>query len=168
MIAAKIVRIFAARKRCHVHLAWLNKNCPCRGHECYWRWGLMRNAKPIPESSTMKATLCSRYRGISVAGALTLSLSLTLSFSAIPFARVGAQAPVKVPAGDKSSGKPWVVPRTPDGKPDLQGNWTNATQTPFERMGNQGLTLTDAQAAALEKRAQDVQEFRDRPSDPNE
>ena len=27
----------------------------------------------------------------------------------------------------------WVVPRTPDGHPDLQGNWTNVTITPFER-----------------------------------
>ena len=33
-------------------------------------------------------------------------------------------------------------------------------------MGKQGLTLTDEQAAALEKRAQDVEEFRDRPTDP--
>jgi hypothetical protein len=80
----------------------------------------------------------------------------------------GAQAAPKAPATGKGSGKPWVVPRTLDGKPDLQGNWTNETQTPFERMGNQGPTLTDAQAAALEKRAQDVQEFRDRPTDPKE
>ena len=29
--------------------------------------------------------------------------------------------------------KPWTMPRTPDGKPDLQGNWTNATLTPLER-----------------------------------
>jgi hypothetical protein len=35
-------------------------------------------------------------------------------------------------------------------------------------MGNQAATLTDAQAAALEKRAADVEEFRNRPSDPNE
>src|SRR5215831_11265840 len=27
----------------------------------------------------------------------------------------------------------WLVPRTPDGKPDLQGVWTNATVTPLER-----------------------------------
>ena len=26
----------------------------------------------------------------------------------------------------------WVVPRTPDGHPDLQGNWTNETLTPFQ------------------------------------
>ena len=34
-------------------------------------------------------------------------------------------------------------------------------------MAKQGLTLTEEQAAALEKRAQVVEEFRDRPSDPN-
>ena len=27
-----------------------------------------------------------------------------------------------------------AVPRTPDGRPDLQGNWTNATITPLERL----------------------------------
>jgi hypothetical protein len=61
----------------------------------------------------------------------------------------------------------WVVPRTPDGRPDLQGNWTNETQTPLERMGPQAVTLTSEQAAAIEQRAQYVEEFRDRPSDPN-
>jgi hypothetical protein len=63
--------------------------------------------------------------------------------------------------------KPWVVPRTPDGKPDLQGNWTNETQTPLERMGTAAATLTAEQAAAIERRAQLVEEFRDQPSDPN-
>ena len=61
----------------------------------------------------------------------------------------------------------WVVPRTPDGKPDLQGNWTNETQTPLERMGAGGATLTDEQAAAIEERAQLVEEYRDKASDPN-
>ena len=59
------------------------------------------------------------------------------------------------------------MPRTPDGKPDFQGNWTNETQTPLERMGAQGATLTDEQAGAIEKRAQVVEEFRDKASDPN-
>jgi hypothetical protein len=61
----------------------------------------------------------------------------------------------------------WVLPRTPDGKPDLQGNWTNETQTPLERMTAGGSTLTDEQAAAIEKRALDVEEYRDKASDPN-
>lgn len=99
-------------------------------------------------------------RELSLAGAIALVLGL----AAISSAPVSAQAPAKAPA----SGKTWVAPRTPDGVPDLQGNWSNETQTPLERMGKQGPTLTDAQAAALEKRAQDVDEFRDRPTDPNE
>ena len=108
----------------------------------------------------MRRTIFSRHRGLSLAGALALALGL----SAIPFTPLGAQAPAKAPV----KGKPWVAPRTPDGQPDLQGNWSNETQTPFERMGNQGPTLTDEQAAALEKRAQDVEEFRDRPTEPGE
>ena len=51
-----------------------------------------------------------------------------------------AKPPVPKPAAR------WVMPRTPDGKPDLQGNWTNETQTPLERMGAGGTTLTDEQA----------------------
>jgi hypothetical protein len=100
-------------------------------------------------------TLFPRRTGLSLAVALALSLGLS--------AVAGAQT-----APQKATAKNWVMPRTPDGKPDLQGNWTNETQTPFERMGNQGATLTDAQAAALEKRAADVEEFRNRPTDPNE
>ena len=31
----------------------------------------------------------------------------------------------------------WVMTRTPDGHPDLQGNWSNATLTPLQRGRNQ-------------------------------
>src|SRR5687768_6151232 len=121
--------------------------------------------KPMQESKTMN-TLSSRNSGLSLACALALALGL----SATPVAPVGAQATAQKTAQKSATtpgtSKTWTVPRTPDGKPDLQGNWTNETQTPFERMGNQGPTLTDAQAAALEKRAKDVEEFRDRPTDP--
>jgi len=89
--------------------------------------------------------------GFGVAAALALSF-------------VGPATPV---LGQAAAGTKWVVPRTPDGRPDLQGNWTNETQTPLERMGPQGATLTDEQAAAIEQRAQLVEEFRDQPSDPN-
>ena len=81
---------------------------------------------------------------------------------------ISGQAPAAKPQAAAAKGaKPWVVPRTPDGKPDLQGNWTNETQTPLERMGATGGTLTEEQAKAIEQRALDVEEFRDRPSDPN-
>jgi hypothetical protein len=95
------------------------------------------------------------------------ALALAIGLSAISFASLGAQAPAKAPVKAPVKGKAWVVPRTPDGKPDLQGNWSNETQTPLERMGKQGLTLTDEQAEAIEKRAQLVEEFRDKASDPN-
>ena len=94
----------------------------------------------------MRRAIYSRHRGRSLAGAL----ALTLGLSAIPLAPLGAQAPAKAPV----ERTPWVLPRTPDGQPDLQGNWSNETQTPLERMGNQDPTLTDEQAAALERRAQ--------------
>jgi hypothetical protein len=72
-----------------------------------------------------------------------------------------AQAP---PAG---IAKPWTLPRTPDGKPDLQGNWTNATMTPLERPPGQEPTLTPEQVARIEKGMADRIERLARPSDPN-
>ena len=61
----------------------------------------------------------------------------------------------------------WVMPRTSDGKPDLQGNWSNATQTPLERPAGQPLIISDEAAEKIENRVQQVKEFRDAPSDPN-
>ena len=87
-------------------------------------------------------------------------LAVVLSVLALAIPSLDAQAPSKI-------AKPWSVPRTPDGKPDLQGNWTNETQTPIERMGTQSATLSEAEAAAIEERARLVAEFRDKASDPN-
>ncbi len=50
--------------------------------------------------------------------------------------------------------KPFTPARTPDGQPDLQGVWTNATITPFERPAAQAAAfLTAEEAATLERRA---------------
>ena len=51
--------------------------------------------------------------------------------------------------------KPWSPPHTPDGQPDLQGIWTNATLTPLERpadLANKEF-LTEQEAAEFAKRA---------------
>jgi hypothetical protein len=49
------------------------------------------------------------------------------------------------------------VPRTPDGHPDLQGTWTNATVTPLERPDALAgkATLSDAEARVLETKSAD-------------
>ena len=41
----------------------------------------------------------------------------------------------------------WVMPRTADGHPDLQGNWSNATLTPIQRPRDQSLVVTVDAAA---------------------
>lgn len=49
----------------------------------------------------------------------------------------------------------WSAPKTPDGQPDLQGTWTNATITPLERPADLAGKefLTSQEAAEYEKRA---------------
>jgi hypothetical protein len=49
----------------------------------------------------------------------------------------------------------WTPARTPDGQPDLQGIWTNATLTPFERPASlrDKAFLSEAEAAAIEQQA---------------
>ena len=61
----------------------------------------------------------------------------------------------------------WVVPRTPEGHPDLQGNWTNATLTPFERREGQGPVMTPDEVDRLEGRAVAQARAGSEPSDPD-
>ncbi len=58
-----------------------------------------------------------------------------------------------LPAIPLSSQKTTTVPRTPDGKPDLQGIWNNATLTPLERPAQYAgkATLNEQEAARFEK-----------------
>lgn len=60
-------------------------------------------------------------------------------------------------------------PRLSDGKPDLQGVWTNASATPFERDSQLGdrRSYTDAEAAAITKEALGKVAADAAPSDPN-
>ena len=45
----------------------------------------------------------------------------------------------------------WEVPRTPDGHPDLQGNWTNVTLTPFQREEGKGPFYTWEEVQEIER-----------------
>lgn len=62
---------------------------------------------------------------------------------------VAAQAPAR-PGGQGAT----AIPRTPDGHPDLQGVWTNATITRMERPPEFAgkATVTDAEAKAYEEK----------------
>jgi hypothetical protein len=62
----------------------------------------------------------------------------------------------------------WVTPKTSDGQPDLQGTWTNATITPFERPTELASkpVLTADEAAEIEKRA--AENRVDRPPKPGD
>jgi hypothetical protein len=95
-------------------------------------------------------------RTVQIGGALAIAGAWAAFF----FATASAQAPAGLAA-------PWSVPRTAYGRPDLQGNWTNVTITPFERPAGQGPTLTLEQVAAVEKGVTDRVERLAQPSDPN-
>ncbi len=47
----------------------------------------------------------------------------------------------------------WEVPRTPDGRPDLQGNWTNVWLTPFEREEGRGAVFTWEEVAEIQSQS---------------
>ncbi|HZZ32145.1 MAG TPA: hypothetical protein VFE10_09145 [Phenylobacterium sp.] len=60
------------------------------------------------------------------------------------------------------------APKNGFGQPDLQGTWTNASLTSLQRPAMfKSLTLTDAEAAALEKRRAAARAQADKPTDPN-
>jgi hypothetical protein len=72
-------------------------------------------------------------------------------------------------AGSVSFAQQWEVPRTADGKPDLQGIWSNATQTPLQRpreFGEKGF-LTAEEADVQEAQWRNAITQRGADSDPD-
>jgi len=63
---------------------------------------------------------------------------------------------------------PYHAPKNAFGQPDLQGAWTNATITPFEREAKYGdrLALTDAEVKALEGQNAALVAEGNKPTDP--
>ena len=64
-------------------------------------------------------------------------VGLTFTAALLGLVAAGAQAPATTPAAGQKPAtqkpappRPAAIPRTGDGKPNLQGNWTNATITP--------------------------------------
>jgi hypothetical protein len=86
-----------------------------------------------------------------VVTALVLALAAASSFAQ------PAKSPAKSPA----------IPRTPDGHPDFQGVWTNATLTPMVRPAAYAAkpTVTEAEAKAFEKAAAEELQANDGASD---
>jgi hypothetical protein len=83
---------------------------------------------------------------------LGLALATALAFTA---ATLGARA------------ADYRAPRNGFGQPDLQGTWTNASLTSLQRPAMfKTLTLTEAEAAALEKRRAAARASQDKPTDP--
>ena len=81
---------------------------------------------------------------------MTLSLLAVLCVVAAP--AFGSTAAGQAPASDPGK---WQAPRTPDGHPDLQGNWTNATLTPLTRGQDQAPVYTWEEVAEIEQTSGD-------------
>ena len=90
-------------------------------------------------------------------------MSMRFSTSLLGLCLVTAAAGLLSPA----MAQQWVMPRTPDGHPDLQGKWRNATMTPFQRRPGQGPVFTPEEVARLEQGFADRVVQGAQPSDPN-
>jgi len=90
---------------------------------------------------------------------------VSMACAAFALAQASAQAPAAKPTATKAAAiaKKYTAPRTPDGQPDLQGIWSNATITPLERPDDLAgkPTLTAKEAAEYEA-AVNARENRDR------
>jgi hypothetical protein len=83
------------------------------------------------------------------------ALAIAVAVAGLMASTVAAQS-----AAGRSSNTTWKAPRTPDGKPDLQGNWTNNSVTPLQRpeAWKNKTTLTDAELEQLKQLVAQVTE----------
>jgi hypothetical protein len=84
------------------------------------------------------------------------ALAVVVLVALLAQAPAAGQTPSSTPKAT-TAGKAWTLQRTPDGKPDLQGIWTDNTLTPFERPKGLGAKefYTDQELADLTKRVRE-------------
>ena len=81
---------------------------------------------------------------------------------------VGGLWPAHAAHAQEKPDPDWVVPRTPAGHPDLQGNWSNATITPIQRWSeDMDPVFTWEQVRAIESGAMSAREAANADSDPD-
>ena len=80
-------------------------------------------------------------------------IALLLALACLTPAGAGGQQSTSPARSTRADG--WVVPRTADGRPDLEGVWENNSATPLERPRQLGdkARLSDEELASLERRA---------------
>ena len=133
-----------ARRAVHHGIAESGRSSPVRS--------AIRNRKPL----AWDYDVAMAYRFFSVP-------AVALAIAAFAGVRSTGQAPS--PSAKPASKSTWTPTRTPDGQPDLQGYWTNATFTPLERPAEFAGKefFTPEEAAAFEKRRVDA--FLGQPAD---
>ena len=89
----------------------------------------------------------------------TSFMALSLAAASV----LSALSPVAVQAQTRD----WVVPRTSDGRPDLQGNWSNATLTPLSRPSGRAAVLTPEEVTSIEQGRETLVNERAQASDPD-
>ena len=101
-------------------------------------------------------------------GALAVTMAAILCAPTFVAAQAQSGAAAKTGTKPAISNKAWIMQRTPDGQPDLQGVWTNNSVTPLQRpkelAGKE--FYTEAELAEVQKRQRERLALDDQEGEP--